>query len=90
MPVGDAICSAEECASALHGDKSQTGVNKNNTKTFSQSQDCPCITGFPGEDTQFHSRDLLTLQVSFPEGEKMFPHRLISHQPLKARLDARI
>lgn len=64
---------------------------KTKTKTFSQSQGCPCITGFPGEDTQFHSRDLLPRhQVSFPEGKKTFPHCLISHKPLKAGLDAQI
>lgn len=82
--MGDAICSAVECASALHGDtgdRRQTG-DKTNKKNYSQSQGCPCITGLPGEDTQLHSRDLLPhLQVSFPEGEKMFPHCLISHSP---------
>lgn len=83
--VGDAICSAEECARALHGearDRSQPGDEKG-AKTFSQSQDCPCITG---GDTQLHSRDLLP----HLQGEKMFPHCLISHQPLKPGLDAQI
>lgn len=88
--VGDAICSAEECARALRGearDRSQPG-DKKGAKTFSQSQGCPCITG---GHSQLHSRDLLPhLQVSFPQGEKMFPHCLISHQPLKPGVDAQI
>lgn len=59
--------------------------------TFLQSQGCPSIPEFPRQDTQLHSRNLLPHhQVSFPEGEKMLPHCLISQWPPKAALDAQI